>query len=479
MMAIIPATWDMYDMLQAVIQAPTYHLIFEALLIIWIVKLLFSKAYAPNKTILTEKEKEELINEWQPEPLVPDVPDDHPLLQAMSNNIITGRPDKIMTINGKSVVNMASLNFLGLLGDKSIEAAAQKALSKYGVGSCGPRGFYGTMDVHLELEERLAKFMNCEEAILYSYGFATIASAIPAYSKRGDVIFVDDGVCFAIQKGLVASRSHIRYFKHNDMEDLERLCLEQLKEDKRLPKKAKVTRRFLVVEGLYAKHGDICPLPKLVEMKWKYKLRIFVEESFSFGVLGNTGRGVTEHFGIDMEEVDLIAACLENAVGGAGGFCCGKKYIVDHQRLSGLGYCFSASLPPMLASGAIQSLNIIENDPGLLTRLRHNCEKIHEKLAKIEGMRVLGDPVAPVKHFSLSEPSDDRDIDSRTLEKITQEAMQRGLALTPARYLEHEEHNLPPPSIRIAVNVKLTDEEIDKCLSILAESCRAVLSESS
>ncbi|KAL4237039.1 Serine palmitoyltransferase 1 [Mactra antiquata] len=479
MMAIIPATWDMYDMFQAVIQAPAYHLIFEALLIIWIFKLMFSKAYAPNKTILTEKEKEELIQEWQPEPLVPDVPDDHPVLQAMNNNIISGRPDKVMVINGKSVVNMASLNFLGLLGDESIEAAAQKALSKYGVGSCGPRGFYGTMDVHLELEERLAKFMNCEEAILYSYGFATIASAIPAYSKRGDVIFVDEGVCFAIQKGLIASRSVIKYFKHNDMDDLERLCIEQQKEDKRVPKKAKVTRRFLVVEGLYAKHGDICPLPKLVEMKWKYKLRIFVEESFSFGVLGDTGRGVTEHYGINIDEIDLMAACLENAIGGAGGFCCGKKYIVDHQRLSGLGYCFSASLPPMLASGAIQSLNIIIDDPGMFGKLRNNCTLIHEKLSKIEGMRVVGDPVAPIKHFSLSEPSDDRDLDNRSLEKITQEAMQRGLALTPARYLEHEEHNLPLPSIRIAVNVKLTEEEIDTCINIVADSCQAVLSKSS
>ncbi|XP_052776848.1 serine palmitoyltransferase 1-like [Mya arenaria] len=479
MMAILPATWDMYDMLQAVIQAPTYHLIFEALLIILIVKLVFSKAYAPDKTILTEKEKNELIEEWKPEPLVPDTPDDHPLLQAMENNIITGRPDKVMTINGKSVINMASLNFLGLLGDETIEAAALKALGIYGVGSCGPRGFYGTMDVHLELEERLAKFMGAEEAILYSYGFATIASAIPAYSKRGDVIFVDEGVCFAIQKGLVASRSVIKYFKHNDMADLERLCLEQQKEDKRLPKKAKVTRRFLVVEGLYAKHGDICPLPELIALKWKYKLRIFVEESFSFGVLGENGRGVTEHFGISQDEVDLIAMCLENAVGGAGGFCCGKKYIVDHQRLSGLGYCFSASLPPMLASGAIQALNIIESKPEMFSHLKHNCERIHAALSKIEGMRVMGDPIAPIKHFSLAEPSDDRSIENRTIEKIAKEAMDRGLALTPARYLEREEHILPPPSIRVAVNIKLTDDEIDKCMTIISQSCHAVLGKSS
>lgn len=185
-------------------------------------------------------------------------------------------------------------------------------------------------------------------------------------SKRGDVIFADEGVCFAIQKGLVASRSKIKWFKHNDMEDLERLLIEQAKEDKKNPKKAKVTRRFLVVEGLYINYGDLCPLPKLVELKWKYKVRLFLEESLSFGILGSNGKGVTEHYNISPDDIDLIAASLENAIGSTGGFCCGKKYIVDHQRLSGLGYCFSASLPPMLATAAIESLRLIDEKPGML-----------------------------------------------------------------------------------------------------------------
>ncbi|XP_048239080.1 serine palmitoyltransferase 1-like [Haliotis rufescens] len=364
-MAILPATWDMYDLIQGFIQAPAYHLVFEALLIVWIFKLLlFSKSYAPERTVLTEKEKADLIADWQPEPLAPDVPDDHPILQSMEQNMISGRPDKYVTINGKRCINMATLDFLGMINDKSIEAKAIAALKVYGVGSCGPRGFYGTMDVHLELEEKLAKFMNCEEAILYSYGFATIASAIPAYSKRGDIVFCDEGVCFSIQKGLVASRSIVKFFKHNDMADLERLLIEQQQNDKKNPKKAKVTRRFIVTEGLFVNYGDICPLPQLVELKWKYKVRIFLEESLSFGVLGKTGRGVTEYFNVNIEEIDLIAASLENSIASIGGFCCGRKYVIDHQRLSGLGYCFSASLPPMLASAATQAISILENQPG-------------------------------------------------------------------------------------------------------------------
>ncbi|KAL5021129.1 hypothetical protein ScPMuIL_000284 [Solemya velum] len=480
-MAVIPATWDLYELLQAVVQAPTYHIVFEILLILWIIKLIFfSKSYALEKTVLTTKEKDELIEEWQPEPLVPDIPDTHPVLQALERNIITGRPDKYLNVNGRSCLNMATMNFLGMAGDQTIETEAIKCLRKYGVGSCGPRGFYGTMDVHLVLEDNLAKFMNCEEAILYSYGFATIASAIPAYSKRGDIIFCDEGVCFSIQKGLVASRSFIKFFKHNDMEHLERLLIEQQKEDKKNPKKAKVTRRFLVAEGLYIKHGDICPLPKLVELKWKYKVRIFLEESFSFGVLGKCGRGVTEHFDIPVDEIDLIAASLENSVGSTGGFCCGKKYVIDHQRLSGLGYCFSASLPPMLASAATQALTIMEaNSAVLFTSLRENAEKIHDGLLQVEGMKLMGVPISPLKHLQLGEPGGDRDMDTRTLQKIVDEVQTLGVAMTLARYLEKEEHCLPQPSIRIAVSCKLTDTEIKNVIECTKKACQTVLNENS
>ncbi|XP_033737233.1 serine palmitoyltransferase 1-like isoform X2 [Pecten maximus] len=476
---LIPPVSDLYEMIEAFLQAPVYHLIFEACLIVLIIKLVFSKSYAGGpEIILTKKEEEELLSDWVPDPLEQNVPADHPVLQSMEKNIVSGKPGKYVDINGKTCVNLATLNFLGMACKPDIEDAAIKTMRKYGVGSCGPRGFYGTMDVHLDLEEKLAKFMDCEESILYSYGFATIASAIPAYSKRGDVIFVDEGVCFAIQKGLVASRSAIKWFKHNDMEDLERLLKIQQEEDRRIPKKAKVTRRFLVVEGLYINYADICPLPQLVALKWKYKLRLFMEESLSFGVLGANGKGVTEHFGISRDEVDLIAATLENAMGTCGGFCCGKKYVIDHQRLSGLGYCFSASLPPMLATVATEALRTMEQDPSMLTKLSHNCQQVHEKLSRIPGIQVNGDPVAPIKHVRLEELNDDRSINVQTLEKIVDKAHDFGLAITVARYLESEEHITPIPSIRLSVNSNLTDEEIDKSIELLGKACASVLNRS-
>lgn len=139
-----------------------------------------------NGKQLTCEQRQEIIKNWKPEPLVENIPDDHP---ALKTHIVDGPIGKYIFVNGHKCLNMSTHNYLGLEEYSEIMKGAVNAVNKYGVGSCGPRGFYGTVDVHLELEERLAKFMNQEEAVLYSYGFSTVASAIPAYSKRTDVIF--------------------------------------------------------------------------------------------------------------------------------------------------------------------------------------------------------------------------------------------------------------------------------------------------
>ncbi|XGW09575.1 hypothetical protein V3C99_011675 [Haemonchus contortus] len=276
---------------------PNLHYYIEAVLVATIVYLFVNRKQngTHHNLKLTEKQKDQLIAEWKPDPLVPDSPQDHPVLNP---KFADGKMTKYVRIDGKEYLNMATSNFLGFVGEKRIEERAKRTILKYGVGSCGPRGFYGTVDVHLELEADLARFMGCEEAVLYSYGFATIASAIPAYAKRGDVIFVDKGVNFAIQKGLQASRSRVEWFEHNDVDDLERLLKEQEIKDKKDPKKAATTRRFIVIEGLYANTADLCPLPRIMELKWKYKVRVFIDESWSFGVIGNTGRGMPIYISI-------------------------------------------------------------------------------------------------------------------------------------------------------------------------------------
>uniref|UniRef100_M3Y5U4 Serine palmitoyltransferase 1 n=1 Tax=Mustela putorius furo TaxID=9669 RepID=M3Y5U4_MUSPF len=450
------------------VQAPAYHLILEGILILWIIRLLFSKTYKlQERSDLTLKEKEELIEEWQPEPLVPPVSKDHP---ALNYNVVSGPPSHNIVVNGKKCVNFASFNFLGLLDNARVKAAALASLKKYGVGTCGPRGFYGTFDVHLDLEDRLAKFMKTEEAIIYSYGFATIASAIPAYSKRGDIVFVMRRQCHS-RRALVS----LGTADHTAFSDFGRVLRRPVHKFPWNPRKARVTRRFIVVEGLYMNTGTVCPLPELVKLKYKYKARIFLEESLSFGVLGEHGRGVTEHFGISIDDIDLISANMENSLASVGGFCCGRSFVIDHQRLSGQGYCFSASLPPLLAAAAIEALNIMEENPGIFLVLKEKCERIHKALQGISGLKVVGEPLSPAFHLQLTDSTGSREEDVKLLQEIVNHCMNRGIALTQARYLEKEEKCLPPPSIRVVVTVEQTDEELERAARTLKEAARAVL----
>lgn len=429
-------------------------------LIIW---FCFKKKDSTKKIKLTEEEEDAIIAQYDPLPLVSTEINNDP----KEARIIESKYGKYIVINGVRCVNLATHSFLGLSEHADIEESAIKSIKKYGVGSCGPRGFYGTVDVHLELEEQLAKFMGVDEAIVYSYGFSTIASAIPAYAKRGDIIFADEEVNFAIQKGLDASRSEIKFFKHNNMEDLERLLVEQHAIDMKNKKKAARTRRFLVVEGIYIKTGKICPLPELISLRKKHKLRIFIDESISFGTLGSSGRGVTEHFNVPMIEVDLIMASMECALASVGGFCLGSTFIVEHQRLSSLGYCFSASLPPLLTSAAIKALDIIENNPHIIFELQEICISFHDTLCKSEILMeyffLLGDKISPIKHLRP------RNGDSDLLNLIVKKCEEKNLAVTQAAYLKAEKKAIIP-SIRLSINRLLTSLDITICVKILEES---------
>ena len=161
-------------------------IVLEAVLVIFVIWIVIHKQKSNGKK-LTNEEKQEILRKWKPEPLAMEVSPDHP---ALTLRMVTGAIGKYATVDGYNCLNLATHNYLGLYESEEIKEAAIKSIQKYGVGSCGPRGFYGTVDVHLELEERLAKFMDHEEAVVYSYAFSTIASAIPAYSKRNDIIFV-------------------------------------------------------------------------------------------------------------------------------------------------------------------------------------------------------------------------------------------------------------------------------------------------
>lgn len=225
-------------------------------------------------------------------------------------------------------------------------------------------------------------------------------------------------VNFAVQKGLDASRSRIVFFKHNNMGDLEEKLIEQQKLDVKNPKKAAKTKRFIVAEGIYMNTGEMCPLDELVKLRSKYKLRLFLDESVSFGTIGENGRGLTEFLNLDKIEVDLISASLEASVESVGGFCVGSHFIVEHQRLSGLGYCFSASQPPLLTQAAISALDIFENDKKIFKQLNDVAVKIDKKFKELTRFEMRGHPLSPVKHLYLRNLDDPAEMDE-LLRKIS------------------------------------------------------------
>lgn len=440
---------------------PVYTLALEAFFLLWVIWLIFYKQ--SGRKHYTPEEEETIINSFEPEELVAEVDRNHP---ALNPRLVSGKVGKYIVVNGSVCLNLSTHNYLGLLEDTKILEDAVHSLRKYGVGSCGPRGFYGTVDVHLELEERLAKFMGTEEAVVYSYGFSTIASAIPAYSKRTDVIFVDEAVNFSIQKGLDASRSTIHFYKHNDMVDLERLLIEHQIRNFKNPSKVAKTRLFLIAEGIYMNTGEICPLPDLVVLRSKYKLRLFLDESISFGTLGKTGHGLTEHFNVDRSEVDLICAGMECAIPSIGGFCVGSSFIVEHQRLSGLGYCFSASLPPLLTQAAISALDRFEKEPQIFEQLERISCKMHSKFKKLSNLQLKGNEISPVKHLYLKKTFN-IDEEQQILANIANKCIENNIALIEAHYLVVLEKFCPRPSLRVTSNILLTDEDLNKAFEVI------------
>jgi serine palmitoyltransferase len=211
--------------------------------------------------------------------------------------LVEGYSAPYVDIEGRKVIDMASFGFLGLSSNPKVIEAAKQGVIKYGVGSCGPRGFYGTFDVHLQAEADLAKFFGVEEAIVFSSAYATVSSTIPAFAKRGDFLICDKGISHSLQTGVLLSRANAYWFKHNDPEDLERVLIEVEKHqlEKGMDMDRPPVRKFLVVEGLYPNYGDVAPLARYLELKKRHCFRIMLDDSFGLGALGATGRGVVEH----------------------------------------------------------------------------------------------------------------------------------------------------------------------------------------
>lgn len=445
------------------------HLVVEALLIVVILFQLSRKSYKPPKKPLTEKEIDDLCDDWVPEPLHPPITEEM-LVQPPTLESAAG-PHTI--IDGKEVVNLASANYLGLIGNEKIIDSCIGSLEKYGVGSCGPRSFYGTIDVHLDCETKIAKFLGTPDSIIYSYGISTIFSVIPAFCKKGDIIVADEGVHWGIQNGLYLSRSTVVYFKHNDMASLE----STLEKVTRGNKRAEKIRRYIVVEAVYQNSGQIAPLDEIVRLKEKYFFRLVVDESHSFGVLGNSGRGLAEHCGVPVDKIDIITAGMGNALATDGGFCTGSVRVVDHQRLCSSGYVFSASLPPYLATAAIIAVNYLEENPYVLTKLRSNIALLLKGLSDVPGLTVTSNPLSPIVFLKLRKSTGSSKSDLQLLDTIADRVLKEDSVFIVTSKRSTLDKCRLPVAIRMFVSAGHSETDLLKTSDSLKRVAASVLSE--
>ncbi|CDO91955.1 unnamed protein product [Kluyveromyces dobzhanskii CBS 2104] len=412
---MIPGAHYVIDYVKKSHQDDPYRTFVEVLLILYSIVYFLSKPKkkgAVDQPKLSEKEIDNLIEEWEPEPIV--IPDERTEWRLAKIPVVEGSgADNVINITRNdgneaysSVFNLCSFNFLQISRDPAVVKLAKEIIRNYGVGSCGPAGFYGNEDVHYNLEHDLASFFGTENSVLYGQDFCIASSVIPAFTKRGDVIVADDKISVSAQNALQLGRPTVYYYKHNDMASLENL-LHELDEAEKKEKLPAIPRKFIVTEGLFHRTGEIAPLPELVQLKRKYKYRLFVDETFSIGVLGATGRGLTEYFNMERAtSIDITVGSLATAIGSSGGFVLGDNVMARHQRIGSNAYCFSASLPPYAVRTASAVLQIMDADNSSVTKLRHLSntlfELFHGDKDLMQYIEVTSHRDSSVLHFQLT-----------------------------------------------------------------------------
>ena len=276
--------------------------------------------------------------------------------------------DTEVLIDGKKVLMFGSNAYLGLTNHPEVKAAAIAAVEKYGTGCAGSRFLNGTLDSHLELEKRLAAFAGKEDAIIFSTGFQVNLGVISCLLGREDYIIWDALDHASIIEGIRLSPAKSLRYKHNDMEALERR-LKQCEDGK---------IKLIVVDGVFSMEGDLCKLPEIIKLAEKYGASVMVDEAHGFGVLGDHGRGVCNHFGLT-DKVDLIMGTFSKSFASIGGFIAGSKTTINYIRHHARSYIFSASCTPAATAAASKALDIMLREPERVQALQEKTQYCLER----------------------------------------------------------------------------------------------------
>jgi glycine C-acetyltransferase len=281
------------------------------------------------------------------------------LLGPSANRVIvrdhvTGQP--------REMIMMASNNYLGLTTHPKVVEAGLQAQVKYGAGSGSVGLLAGTLDLHRQLEEHLARFKGCEDAIVFPTGYSTNVGCVAGLLRKGDVAINDRLNHASIIDGCKLSGADIRTFKHNDLKSLEHVLQKC---------DAEYHGKLVIVDGVFSMDGDIAPLPDLIRLARQYDARVMIDEAHASGVIGEHGRGTPEYYHLE-GQVDLVAGTLSKGLAGIGGFVASTKEVVNYLRFFGRSYMFSTSLPPAVTASLIAAIEVIETEPELRARLWEN-----------------------------------------------------------------------------------------------------------
>ncbi|OPZ65170.1 MAG: putative pyridoxal phosphate-dependent acyltransferase [Firmicutes bacterium ADurb.Bin506] len=355
-------------------------------------------------------------------------------------------------IGGRRMVMFSSYSYLGLLKDEKVQRKAREALDRFGTGTHGVRVLAGTTAAHVECERKIASFLGMEDAIAYSSGYAANLSTISTLLGRNDVVIADRLSHASIIDGCLLSTATFQRFKHNDIDDLRRL-LEAARD--------KAEGKLVIVDAVYSMDGDVCPLPELVATCREFGAWLIVDEAHSLGVLGETGHGILEYFGMPSDSVEMLTGSLSKTLPAVGGFVAGKRDLIQFLRHNARAFVFSAALPPAAVAAVTASLEVIEEEPWRIKAVRRNIERF------VHGLNAMGYDTLQTKSCVIPIIIGKEEPTLELTQKLHHDGMFVSPIVSPA---------VPANTCRLRANVTAahTDEDIDFALGLLEKHGRAM-----
>lgn len=351
-----------------------------------------------------------------------------------------------VVMEGRKVYMLGSNNYLGLTSNPALIEASVETTKKYGTGCSGSRFLNGTLDLHIELEEKLAKFLGKEACMTFSTGFQSNLGIISAIAGRGDFIIGDKENHASIYDACRLSYAKLLRYNHSDMEDLERV-LESVPLD---------AGKLIVTDGVFSMGGDICKLPEIVALAKKYNARIMIDDAHGLGVIGEGGRGTASHFGLT-DEVDILMSTFSKSLASLGGYMCASEEVVHYVRHNSRPFIFSASMPPANIAAASKALDLLIAHPEMPQRLMDLADYFRKGLrARGVDIRDSEAPIVPINTYN--------DVDTFAIcKKLFENGVYVNPVISPA---------VAPGDaiIRTSLMATFTEEQLDKAMDIIANT---------